>query len=432
MAEWRLGRGWTAPERVRRLQTAAELRRNFDIDEGLVTAHGWNRHASRAVIACEPPGPPVADGPFERAWTLLQRFAFSDPRIVRAHFDPGAPLLGRPMLIEIRVLGLRYLGATRVGAVRDESDGGRTVRGYRYDTLDGHIERGCEWFLLAKNHETGDVTFAIRAAWQHGELPNFWSRIGFRLLARRYQRAWHRLAHLRLRRMLGSVGLEPLPRPDLLVDEGWAPSIAATQLAVSARPVAGIVAERDETAWSREDEAMRQLGLAFGFGVVSGSRSMLAPALVSQSFASSHDLLEERGLAASLLVRPRVVQLLPLLAAGELVADKLPFTPPRTDVMSVIGRTGSGALVGAAIAAPENRTAAACAGAAGALAGTYGLYHLRRMATGRGMPGWLAAVAEDALAVGCGLLLLRRGRVRGPSNPASAAFRDVKSAERQT
>ena len=158
---------------------------------------------------------------------------------------------------------------------------------------------------------------------------------------------------------------------------------------------------------------MRQLGIAFGFGVVSGSRSMLAPALVSQSFATSHDLLEERGLAADLLSRPRAVQLLPLLAAGELVADKLPWTPARTDVMSLAGRTASGALVGAATAAPENRTAAALAGAAGALAGTFGLYHLRRLATGRGMPGWLAAVTEDALAIGFGLLLMRRGRLRG-------------------
>jgi uncharacterized membrane protein/uncharacterized protein (UPF0548 family) len=417
MAEWRLGREWAAHELARRLDEAARLRRNFDIDEGLSTAHGWNRHASRAVIAREALGRPAADGPFERGWTLVQQFAFSDPRIVRAHFDHEAPLMGRRMLLEIRVLGLHYLGATVVGAVRDDSDGGRTLRGYRYDTLEGHIERGCEWFLVAKNHATGEVTFTVRAAWQHGELPNVWSRIGFRLLVRRYQRAWHRLAHLRLWAMLGSVGLDPLPRPDRLVDEGWAPTIAAAHAALSARPE-GIVGERDEKGRSREAEMMRQLGMAFGFGMVSGSRSMLAPALVSQSFATSHDLLERRGPAADLLTRPRVVQLLPLLAAGEVVADKLPWTPPRTQAISLAGRTGSGALVGAAIAAPENRAAAAIAGAAGALAATYGLYHLRRMATERRVPGWLAALTEDALAFGFGLLLLRRGRLRRQAGAA--------------
>jgi hypothetical protein len=38
------------------------------------------------------------------------------------------------------------------------------------------------------------VRFRIHAARKRGPLPNWWSRVGFRLLARRYQRAWHQLA----------------------------------------------------------------------------------------------------------------------------------------------------------------------------------------------------------------------------------------------
>lgn len=221
MAEWRFARGWSEGELAERLEWARRSTRNFDEpDRRMTPERGWSRHASTAVIAREPPGRPEADGPFERAWPSLVGYAFSDPRIVRGHFDPDAPLLGRVMLLEIRVLGLRYLGAVIVSALRADSDAERTVRGYRYDTLEGHFERGSEWFQIIKDHASGAVTFNILAGWRRGELPNAWSRLGFRLLAQHYQRTWHRLAHLRMRALLGSVDLDPVPRGARLVTAG--------------------------------------------------------------------------------------------------------------------------------------------------------------------------------------------------------------------
>lgn len=417
MAEWRLGRGWTAAERQQRLAAAEHLGPNFSLKAGLRPERGWGRHYSQAVIAREAPGPPEPDGPFERAWPLVRDYAFSDTRIVKGHFDRRTQLLGRRLLLEIRVLGLHYLCAAVVAAVRDEADERCTVRGFRYDTLEGHVERGCEWFLLRKDHGTGEVTFTIRAAWRPGDFPNAWSRIGFRLLARRYQRAWHRLAHLRLRRMLGSEGLRPLPRADRLVQEdqlvqeGPSLTVAAVQFAAAGKPHPEITAEHDEPAVFTHGDEMTELLNAAAFGFVSGSRTMLAPLLVSQSFAVSSPLLEGSGPAADLLTRSRVVQWLPILAAGEILADKLPLVPPRTQVAPVLGRMGSGALVGAAIASPDNRRAAAILGAAGALAGTLTWYHLRRLATQRGgVPNVVAGLCEDALAIGLGAWLLRRAR----------------------
>jgi uncharacterized protein (UPF0548 family) len=235
MAEWRFGRGWSEAELAQRLAAAAKLSRNFTTPDGPEGAD-WGRHASRAVIAREPAGPPVPDGPFERGWQLIERYAFSDPRIVRAHFDRAAPLAGRRMLLEVLVLGLHYLGGVVVSDVRNQTSPDRSVRGFRYDTLEGHFERGFEWFQIEKAHGSGDVTFAISATWQRGELPNFWSRIGFQLLARRYQRAWHRLAHLRLRHMLGSQGLPPLPYGRQLVHEGPVLGMPAVQTVASSRP----------------------------------------------------------------------------------------------------------------------------------------------------------------------------------------------------
>jgi uncharacterized protein (UPF0548 family) len=201
--EWRFGRGWREPELQRRLTAIADL--PVTAARGAGGAH----YFSQAVIAVEPPGPAAPDGPFARARQLVHRYEFSDPRIVTAHFDPDRPLAGRPMLLEIKVLGLRYLSPVVVGEVRDHPDAAHSTWGYRYDTLAGHLEAGSEWFLLAKDHTSGEVTFRIEAVWRPGQFPNWWSRLGFRWLARRYQRAWHRLAHLRLRKRLGTRGLPP-------------------------------------------------------------------------------------------------------------------------------------------------------------------------------------------------------------------------------
>lgn len=249
MAEWRLARGWSNDELAARLAAARATGRNFSETEAEMTPdRGWSRHYSSAIVGREAPGPPVPGGAFARAWPLMEAYAFSDPRIVKGHFDAAAPLLGRVMLIEARVLGLHYLGSVVVSAVRDVTDGERTVRGFRYDSLEGHFERGLEWFLLTKDHHTGDVTLTVHAGWQRGQLPNFWSRLGFRLLVRRYQRAWHRLAHLRMRALLGSRDLAPLPRGARLVHSGPPLPVASVREAATGPPPAPITSEDEARA----------------------------------------------------------------------------------------------------------------------------------------------------------------------------------------
>jgi uncharacterized membrane protein len=131
--------------------------------------------------------------------------------------------------------------------------------------------------------------------------------------------------------------------------------------------------------------------ILFGLvGAVSGSRSMLGPAMVANT-------------ALPLPLRP----LIGLMAVGEMAADKDPRIPNRTDPAPLAGRLMSGALTAAAIASPGRRYRAAAAGAVGAVWGTYGLYHLRRLATGRlGVPNAVAGLVEDALAVAVGMALL--------------------------
>lgn len=224
---------------------------------GAAPEAGWFRHHSEAVVARERPGSPLANGPFERGRALLTNYVFSDPRLVEAHFDPDAPLLGRPMLLELKAYGLRYLCGVVVEDVREERTHEKSVFGYRYDTRQGHIESGCEWFLLTKSHETGDVILRIEAWWQLGNFPNWWSRLGFDLVGRRSQRAWHRLAHLRMRRLLGTRDLPRLPRAGELVHHGLplpAPAIARvarerpTEIAVESASPGGELPASEQSA----------------------------------------------------------------------------------------------------------------------------------------------------------------------------------------
>lgn len=204
MADWRVGRSWSDEELLERLVSLRKRGLNFsDPIDQMTLERGWNQYFSEAVIAFERPGPPEADGSFERGCTAVASYAFSDPRIVIGHFDPDIPLLGRHMLLEMRALRfLHYLAGVIVGATRSETTEGETVFGFRYDTLEGHIEKGVEWFLLTKDHTTGAIRFRIEAAWRPGQFPNWWSRLGFSWLGPRYQKKWHHRAHALLARLV--------------------------------------------------------------------------------------------------------------------------------------------------------------------------------------------------------------------------------------
>lgn len=197
MAEWRIGRGWTEAELEARLVHLHALGRNFpEPVEEIGPEQGWHGYYSESVIAHSDPGPPEEEGPFERGRHAIANYEFSDPRIVIAHFDPDAALEGRRMLLEMRAVRvLHYLGGVVVGAVRSDRTEEQTVFGFRYDTLEGHIEKGAEWFLLTKDHATGSIRFRIEASWRPGQFPNWWSRLGFTFLGRYYQKVWHHRAH---------------------------------------------------------------------------------------------------------------------------------------------------------------------------------------------------------------------------------------------
>jgi uncharacterized membrane protein len=139
--------------------------------------------------------------------------------------------------------------------------------------------------------------------------------------------------------------------------------------------------------------------LAFPIGVVTGLRSMTGPAVVSAAVRRGE--LDLRRTPLAFLGYRATPYVLGALAAGELVADKLPQTPSRKMPASFAARVVLGAGCGAALGAPRRRLfEGLIAGALGAIAGTLAGYELRTRAAraaGKDLP---VALVEDAIAAG--------------------------------
>ncbi|PAP75575.1 DUF4126 family protein [Rubrivirga marina] len=154
--------------------------------------------------------------------------------------------------------------------------------------------------------------------------------------------------------------------------------------------------------------------LAAALGWASGMRSMMPLAVLSRTLAGSTpripQLARRRRQPAAALGSDRAASLLPLAAAGELIGDKLPITPARTDVAPLLGRIGSGALAGAAVAAVrrQNPILPALVGAASAAGSSFAMMELRKRAGEQfDLPDPAVAIVEDALAIGISVIAAR-------------------------
>lgn len=167
--------------------------------------HGWAADRYCTSLPAEPPGDPVPGGSWEIARRLMGEYAFADPTIIRATYDPQRSLEERTMLLEARFHGLRFHIGVRVSEVVDETrdEGGRPARvwGWSYRTLQGHLEAGEMGYEAWKWLDTGEVEFRIHRIVRSAGGDNPVVRLGFRLFGRREQvrfarRAGERMAAL--------------------------------------------------------------------------------------------------------------------------------------------------------------------------------------------------------------------------------------------
>jgi uncharacterized membrane protein len=152
---------------------------------------------------------------------------------------------------------------------------------------------------------------------------------------------------------------------------------------------------------------MLLLLFAFLIGCVCGLRSMTAPAVVA--WGAHLGWLHLQGSLLAFFANKISLVIFSLFAIGELIADKLPFIPARTQLGPLAVRIIFGAMCGAAlsIAGSGLPLFGSILGGLGALAGTFAGYHYRRSLSGK-VPDLLLALLEDLAAVGGGFLLVSR------------------------
>lgn len=146
-----------------------------------------------------------------------------------------------------------------------------------------------------------------------------------------------------------------------------------------------------------------------GLAALTGARSMMGPALLSRQLRKQPSRRLGRSRLA-LMQSFRTAKVLTLLAAGELVGDKLPGTPDRISPPALIGRGLSGALIGATLFTWQRqpRRMGTAVGVLSAVAGAYVTFHLRkRLGQATGFPDPVWAVLEDGLVIATGRRLLR-------------------------
>jgi uncharacterized membrane protein len=149
--------------------------------------------------------------------------------------------------------------------------------------------------------------------------------------------------------------------------------------------------------------------LAFCIGVVAGSRSLTALAVVA--WATHLGWMNLSASRLDFMGSTWAVVFFTLSALLELVTDQLPKTPARTNAVPLGARIVTGLLSGTcvAIAGSESLLLGALSGAAGGIAGAFGGYHARVGLVRRlHVPDFAIAIPEDLIAIGLGLLIVSR------------------------
>jgi uncharacterized membrane protein len=143
---------------------------------------------------------------------------------------------------------------------------------------------------------------------------------------------------------------------------------------------------------------------AAGLGAIAGMRTFSAPVVLSHVY-SRHPSKLLRNTPFKFLQTVPTSKVFKVLGAGELVGDKLPFAPARTNAGGLIGRFLSGALCGAAVYKLNHKQAfiGGVVGGAAAIGAAFGCMFLRvGLGKRTGIPDPIIGVLEDAIVIAAG------------------------------
>lgn len=142
-------------------------------------------------------------------------------------------------------------------------------------------------------------------------------------------------------------------------------------------------------------------------GVVCGLRSMTPPAIVC--WGAHLGWFNLAGSPLAFLAHPASLVVFGLMAIGELIADKFPQIPRRTEIGPLMVRVVLGAMCGGALAisAHPALVAGAVLGGLGGILGAFGGFYARRAAASKLHP-IAAALLEDVVAIAGGFFAVSR------------------------
>ena len=147
---------------------------------------------------------------------------------------------------------------------------------------------------------------------------------------------------------------------------------------------------------------------AFLIGLFAGLRSLTPPAAVAWAVHLGWlRVVRPLSFIGSL---PAVI-ILSLLAVGEVIFDKLPNTPNRTDPLGLMGRIVTGSFTGTCVSVGGGRSAVVGAGLGmlGGIVGCFGGYHARAwLVKSLRQPDFNIALLEDLIAIGGSLFIVSR------------------------
>jgi uncharacterized membrane protein len=145
---------------------------------------------------------------------------------------------------------------------------------------------------------------------------------------------------------------------------------------------------------------------ASALGIIAGMRAMTAPALVS--YMAQQGCLQVDRQRFGFFGHPRAFKILAGLASGEIIFDKLPFMPKRTDSAGLASRIVTGALCGATVCRAKDKSMliGAIAGTFGAIGSTFAVFNIRRsLSEELRIPDPAIALLEDATAIWAGRVI---------------------------
>lgn len=147
--------------------------------------------------------------------------------------------------------------------------------------------------------------------------------------------------------------------------------------------------------------------LAFGIGFFCGLRAFTPIALVS--WLAIWGWMPLAGSPFWFIGTTTFAIAISILALLELIGDKLPKTPPRTQLMPLLGRIVTGGVSAAALcfSAGQPWLLGLCLGGSGSVLGAFTGYYVRRgIVRGARVPDLLVALVEDFVTIAGALWII--------------------------